>query len=188
MIYNIENKNSLDIAASFINDGNIIIYPTDTLYGFGVDATNSNAINKLNKLKKRKQVYSIVVSSIDMLKRYAEVDFIQEKKMNKYFPGAYTLIFKKKKSNLSHLITLDLETVGIRIPNHSFPCDLVQLINKPIVTTSVNIHGTKPLTDSKIMIKQFPKINIFKDIETSSLLKGSTIIDFTTSDFKILRG
>ena len=69
MIYNMSEKNNLKIASKLLLDGQIIIYSTDTLYGLGVDATNTDAINKINIIKKRKQPYSIIVSSLKMLKK-----------------------------------------------------------------------------------------------------------------------
>ena len=72
-MYNkISNENSIKLACKILNKGDLIIYPTDTLYGFGVDATNTIALKKLNKIKKRKQVYSIIVNSKKMLNDYAE--------------------------------------------------------------------------------------------------------------------
>ena len=60
-------------ASELLLRGEVIVYPTDTLYGIGVDATNTEAINKLNKLKKRNSPLSIIVSSIKMLKKYAKI-------------------------------------------------------------------------------------------------------------------
>ena len=69
MIYRIEKDKNIELAAQLIISGNIIIYSTDTLYGFGVDITNAKAIEKLNKIKGRSQPYSIIVSSLNMLKQ-----------------------------------------------------------------------------------------------------------------------
>ena len=186
MIVNIKNKHCIKIASKLINDGKIIIYPTDTLYGFGVDATNRNAINNLNLLKKREQMYSIILNSIYDIDNFA---FINENKLdyiNKILPGPYTVILKSKKSSLSKLVNLNSGTIGIRIPKSNFILDVVKKINKPIVTTSVNIHGQKSIENVIEMEEVFPEINIFKeDLATNSY--GSTIIDLTKNDPKILR-
>ena len=186
MIVNIKNKHCIEIASKLINDGEIIIYPTDTLYGFGVDATNRNAINNLNLLKKREQMYSIILNSIYDIDNFA---FINENKLdyiNKILPGPYTVILKSKKSSLSKLVNMNSGTIGIRIPKSNFILDVVKKVNKPIVTTSVNIHGQKSIENVIEMEKVFPKINIFKeDLATNSY--GSTIIDLTKNDPKILR-
>ena len=186
MIVNIKNKHCIEIASKLINDGEIIIYPTDTLYGFGVDATNRNAINNLNLLKKREQMYSIILNSIDDIDNFA---FINENKLdyiNKILPGPYTVILNSKKSSLSKLVNMNSGTIGIRIPKSNFILDVVKKINKPIVTTSVNIHGQKSIENVIEMEEVFPEINIFKeDLATNSY--GSTIIDLTKNDPKILR-
>ena len=131
MIYNVNREESLKVASSKILNGEVIIYPTDTIYGFGVDATNNAAVNKLNKIKKRKQVYSIMVSSIDMLDKYCEYNSTQDKRIKKYLPGPYTIILSKKNSNLSELVTLNLNTVGVRlILNHIIGDFFIEFIQK----------------------------------------------------------
>lgn len=179
-------KNSLKIASKLLLDGEIIIYSTDTLYGFGVDATNTDAINKINIIKKRKQPYSIIVSSLEMLKKYSIVNMELENKFKNFFPGPYTVILERKKSNLSSLVSLNLGTVGIRIPDNQFVLDIVKKINRPIITTSINTHGQPSLNDINEISRKYNKINIFSDnIKRES--KGSTIIDFSSKPYKIIR-
>jgi len=187
MINDINHVNSLKYAVNLIQEGNIIIYPTDTIYGFGVDATNSKAINRLNKIKKREQPYSIIVNSINMLKKYSKINNSQEKKIKEYLPGAYTLIFEKNNNDLSELISLGLNTIAVRIPKHNFPCSIVQNFGKPIVTTSVNIHSNKHIDKIEIMEKLFPNINIFIDKNLDNFKNASTILDLTNNNIKILR-
>ena len=186
MIYNMSEKNSLKIASKLLLDGQIIIYSTDTLYGFGVDATNTDAINKINVIKKRKQPYSIIVNSLEMLKKYSIINMELENKFKKFFPGPYTVILERKKSNLSSLVSLNLGTVGIRIPDNQFVLDIVKKINRPIITTSINTHGQPSLNDINEISRKYNKINIFSDnIKRES--KGSTIIDFSSKPYKIIR-
>ena len=187
MLHNIKDDNSLTNACDIIRSGGIIIYPTDTIYGFGVDATNPKAIRQLNILKKRKQVYSIIVNSNNMLYKYANVTNSGQDAINKYFPGPFTMIFNRKESNLSDLIYLNFETIGIRIPDHEFPNKIVKYLDRPIVTTSVNVHNKKPLYDLKEIKNKFNKINIFYDENIRNKSSGSTIIDFSKKSKTILR-
>ena len=120
MIYNANIISSIDKASRFLLNGEIIVYPTDTLYGLGVDATNTKAIQKLNGLKKREQPYSIIVDSFSMLKKYAILNSHIEDKIKSLLPGPFTVILKQKNNNLSKLVSLELETIGIRIPNNKF--------------------------------------------------------------------
>lgn len=186
MIYNTEILSSIEKASELLLNGKIIVYPTDTLYGFGVDATNTESIIKLNKLKQREQAYSIIVDSFSMLKKYAELNVDIEHKIKSMLPGPITVILNQLNSNLSPLVNPGFKTIGIRIPDNQFILNVVKKINKPIITTSVNIHGEKSLNSIDLINKKFSKIDIFKN---NSLIqsKGSTIIDFSTTPFKIIR-
>jgi len=186
MIYDTKILDSIYKASEALLNGEIIIYPTDTLYGFGVDATNTLAIEKLNQLKKRKTPYSIIVNSLDMLKKYAVLDSRIEEKICSMLPGPITIILNKLNSNLSSMVTPNLNTIGIRIPNHDFILNVVKEINRPVITTSINKHGEKALNNIDDIISEYNFINIFRDniIRESD---GSTIIDFSKEPFKILR-
>ena len=186
MIYDTKISNNIYKASKSLLNGEIIIYPTDTLYGFGVDATNTFAIKKINQLKNRKAPYSIIVSCLDMLKKYAVLDFEIENKISSMLPGPITIILNKLNSNLSPLVTPNLNTVGIRIPNHDFILNVVKEINRPVITTSINSHGEKSLNDIDTIISKYNSINIFRD-DIMRDSKGSTIIDFSKKPFQILR-
>jgi len=185
MLYKANHIN-IKIAEQAILDGNIIIYPTDTIYGFGVDATNSTAIKNLNKLKKRVQPYSIIVDSFEMLSKYALTNHKINLKLNQIFPGPYTAILNSKKSNLSQLVNCNMNTIGIRLPKSNFINNLVKKINRPIITTSVNIHQEKPINNLDDIQNKFSNLNIFYG-EVNHESRGSTIIDYTVSPFKIIR-
>ena len=91
MIYQATDNNS-KLAEKLILEGEIIVYPTDTLYGMGVDATNKKAINKLNQLKGRISPLSIIVNSEKMIKKYIDIKFSFKKDLNKYLPGPFTIL------------------------------------------------------------------------------------------------
>lgn len=186
MIYSILEKNNINIAADLINKGKIIVYTTDTLYGFGVDATNSKAVKSLNKLKNRIQAYSIIVDSLEMLNEYAMTDNETDRILKKIFPGPFTAILNQKDNILSDLVTPSLSTIGIRIPDNQFILNVVSKNKKPIITTSVNVHEQKSLKILKDIEKEYYNYNIFTDfIDRES--NGSTIIDFSLENYKIIR-
>jgi len=188
MIYPINNE-SINLSQSLINDGEIIAYPTDTLYGFGVDATNSKAITKLNILKGRTQPLSIILGNINDIQKYAYATEELLTIISKYLPGPYTILLKKKKSNLSELITYGSELIGIRIPKHNFPIDLVSAFKKPIVTTSINKKGSKPLNQTDDIENNYPEISIFEDQEQTFIHSiGSTIINLNDKEELIRQG
>ena len=103
MIYEAKDEN-VNKAANLLLNGEVIIYPTDTLYGFGVDATNEDAINKLNKLKNRIQPLSIIVDSHQMLFNFCNLNEKNKDDLKKYFPGPFTLLMNK--NNLPDILTI----------------------------------------------------------------------------------
>ena len=133
-----KNKNSL---TGLIKKGKIFIYPTDTIYGLGCNALNRKAVEKIKNIKKRdgKKPLSIIAPS----KSWIFKNLIADKKLvNKYLPGRYTLILKKKKRNFLKNASSS-EFLGIRIPDNDF-CRIIQKSEVPFITTSVNFSGEKP--------------------------------------------
>jgi len=179
-------ENQINSAIKTLDTGNILIYPTDTLYGLGADATNTSAIEKINKLKKRKTPLSIMVSSLNEIEKYAIINSDIKKELKTIFPGPFTALLQSKKTDLSYLVQNQSDKIGIRIPNHPFCLDLLNEYKKPIITTSVNTHGEKPLNSINEIEKKFSKINIY--YQNNNLdSKGSTIIDFTKKPPVIIR-
>ena len=176
----------INLANDALENGEVIVYPTDTLYGFGVDATNTEAIHKLNRLKGRIQPLSIVLESVEHLHDFAEFNDEIESQMNELFPGRYTALLPAKESDLSPFVQNGSPKIGVRIPDHFFPVKLVKLLGKPIITTSINRHGNDPLNDVTQVEIDFPNVDIFED-SNHSPSKGSTIIDFSSSPPKIVR-
>lgn len=156
-----------------IKDGSIFIYPTDTIYGLGCNALDKEAVNRIKEIKSRdaQKPLSIIAPSKEWIYQHLEAnpDII-----NKYLPGPYTLILKKKNPQfLSYVSSSD--TLGIRIPNHEFAL-LIQKANVPFVTTSVNLAGEKPASSlNEIKPEILDQANI---IVNAGILKGnpSTII------------
>ena len=176
----------IDLARTALENGEVIVYPTDTLYGFGVDATSTEAIQRLNRLKGRVKPLSIVLESVDHMHDFAEFDIEIKSEINKLFPGSYTVLLPSKKSDLSSLVQNGSPSIGIRIPDHFFPVQLVKLLGKPIITTSINRHGNEPLNDVTQVEIDFPNVDIFED-PNHTPSKGSTIIDYSMSPPEVIR-
>ena len=182
----IVKKNRLDSAINTLNEQELIIYPTDTLYGLGADATNTLAIKKINEIKSRNTPLSIMIGDIKKIEEYAEYDFNAMEQIKKILPGPFTILLKAKKSNLSYLVQNNSKKIGIRIPNHKFCLNLLKQYQKPIITTSVNKHGLESLNDAEEIEKGFSNINIYQG-KVNKKSKGSTIIDFTKKEPEVLR-
>ncbi len=128
--------------------GKVFVYPTDTIYGIGCDATNVESVGKIREIKKREmKPFSVIAPSFEWIENNFIVDF----DIKKFLPGPYTLLLKKKDINfLKHISEND--RVGVRIPKNDF-CFSVQEIGVPFVTTSVNLSG-EPFARSILDIKK----------------------------------
>lgn len=178
--------NKIEHALINLNNGNMIIYETDTLYGLGVDATNSEAILKINKLKKRAMPLSVMLKSINEIKKYASVSENEFKIIERILPGPFTLLLKPRPSNLSNLVTYNSNKIGIRVPNNKFCLQLLSKFKKPIITTSVNVHGTQSLNNIDEIEEKFFNIDTYEgNINNDS--NGSTILDFMENKINIIR-
>lgn len=131
------SSNKLKNTPKEILAGKLFIYPTDTLYGIGCDATNEKSVNKIKNIKARDKdkPLSIIAPSIEWI----EKNFIVDVDLEKYLPGAYTIILKKKNSEFLKWISLG-DSIGIRIPANEFTKE-IQKTGVPFVTTSVNLSG-----------------------------------------------
>ena len=173
---NSNSKKSILNAAEVILNGGIIVYPTDTLYGFGVDANNISAINKLNKLKGREGPISVVMQDINTIISCAKIDDVEAEIIRKNLIGYTTIILPVKSGTVYKSIMGEGETLGIRLPDHSFATNLCKLINGPITTTSVNRSGEIPLNDPNEIFKVFNgEFDLLIDDGKINNTKGSTI-------------
>jgi len=173
---NSNSKKSILNAAEVILNGGIIVYPTDTLYGFGVDANNISAINKLNKLKGREGPISVVMQDINTIISCAKIDDVEAEIIRKNLIGYTTIILPVKSGTVYKSIMGEGETLGIRLPDHSFATNLCKLIDGPITTTSVNRSGEIPLNDPNEIFKVFNgEFDLLIDDGKINHDKGSTI-------------
>ncbi len=138
-------------------NNDIILYPTDTLYGLGVDATNPEAVLRLQELKGRddKKPISIAVDSLEMLEQYAQVTALARKLAKKFLPGKLTLILCANPGIRTKGVVGSDGSVGVRIPNHPQALALIQKIGKPITATSANVSGMLPENTVEKILTQF---------------------------------
>lgn len=184
----IENKDCLDQAGKVILNGGILVYPTDTLYGFGVDPRSRSALERLSLLKGRGGPWSIAVSSLEMAKAFARIPQEKLEFAASHLPGKVTLILKAQKTGLSSLVLGPGGTVGIRIPGHFFPVQLTATLKFPITTTSVNRTGNPPLNDPYAIGKEFGnEVDLIVDAGPLPPSKGSTLYDLTGKKIKVVR-
>tara|TARA_Y100001968_G_scaffold182148_1_gene166799 strand:+ start:181 stop:759 length:579 start_codon:yes stop_codon:yes gene_type:complete len=167
-------------------NNNFIVHSTDTLNSLSADATSDNCIQKVIDFKNRGGPFSIILNSINNIFEYAEINNNQFKLVKQLLPGPFTVLLKAKNSNLSKLVTENSNLIGIRIPNHKFTLNLIEKFKNPIITTSLNKTGERPISNLKKIAKIYPDILIFDDKKKRES-KGSTILDISKNEIKIVR-
>jgi L-threonylcarbamoyladenylate synthase len=178
-------------AARALRAGQIIVYPTDTVYGIGVDAHNVGAIQRLRILKQRetKKPITIIVPSIKSIEHYATIPDAAKPLIEKYFPGPLTLILPAKHAIRSE-ITLH-EGIGIRYPKHEFSETLAHVFGKPFTSTSANRSGRENPKTIQEVLEQFRldinEIDLVIDGGELSNAVPSTVVSFMFKKPLVLR-
>ncbi|MEF8848134.1 MAG: L-threonylcarbamoyladenylate synthase [Candidatus Thermoplasmatota archaeon] len=173
-----------------VNQGKLIVYPTDTLYALGADIYNISAVKKVFQIKKRpfSNPLPIAIDSIKTIKEICILDDRKKKILEKALPGGITFVLKKKKK-INDVVTAGLNKIAIRIPDNK---NCLKLLSKtgPLTATSANIHGEKTHGSIEKIKKQLDDKNneIAEYIQSGTLEnKPSTIVDITTDKPKIVR-
>ncbi len=174
-------------AVQILRNGGVIVYPTDTIYGFGCDIFNKEAVKKIYEIKRKKvSGFSFICPNLNEIAKYAQVGDTAFRTMKKLLPGAYTFVFKATKFVPKELIP-DKKTVAIRIPDNKICLNLVEKLGNPIITTSVNITK-EPYFSDPITIEQEFGNQVDLIIDGGVLAnEPSTVIDFTEDIAKIIR-
>ncbi len=179
-------------AARILREGGIVLFPTDTVYALAVDATNTEAIQKLKRLKGRDEgkPITVVVADMAMAEKYVIVNDVGRKLTGRFLPGALTLIFERKNTVPDELIGGGT-TLGIRIPDHQFCLALVNAFGSPYTATSANVSGEETKRTVADIIDQFDEraslIDYIVDEGELPLRKPSTIVDVHNGEVTILR-
>jgi len=137
-------KNDIEKSLEILNKGGLILYPTDTIWGIGCDATNRNAVKKIFTLKNREEKKSLIilVSNEDMIRQYVSEPSSKLLSQISATDRPTTAIFKNAIHLPSELVNED-GTIAMRIPKDEFCLELIRNLGKPLVSTSANISGQK---------------------------------------------
>ena len=147
---------AVEKSINILKKGGVIVYPTDTLYGFGVDANNNYAIERINKLKNRHSPMSVIACRFEQAMSWTNIKEKDIEIAKKILDSSSTLILDAKKNIVSNkILGKNNTTLGVRIPKHKYCYDISKEYDKPITTTSVNRSGEPPLNDPKSISKIF---------------------------------
>jgi tRNA threonylcarbamoyl adenosine modification protein (Sua5/YciO/YrdC/YwlC family) len=142
-------KRLIDKVCEVLENGGIIVYPTDTFYGIGCDINNKKAIQWVYRLKNRplKQPFSFVCDSLKEISRYAQVSNYAYKTMNRLLPGPYTFILEGTRLVPKMMLT-KRKTVGIRVPDNNICLTIVRTFGRPIISTSAGYDDPESIVEA----------------------------------------
>lgn len=158
-------ERGLSSALEVLSGGGVVAHPTDTCYGFAVDIFQEKALDRLYALKRMpcSKPVSIMVSSVEEAQQYGVFDRAALELARESWPGPVTLIVPRRDTLPSYFNT-SVDSVGIRVPAHTFCLQLVQRFWKPVTTTSANISGKPPVYNVQDLLSQFSDVTLQPDL------------------------
>ncbi len=184
------DKSKLSEAAEALKAGKVVAIPTETVYGLGADALNTEAVSRIFKAKGRPSDNPLIVHIADKEKVFELVESVPEKAaelMDKFWPGPLTLVLKKS-PKIPDIITAGLDTVAIRMPEHPVARELIRLAGVPVAAPSANVSGKPSTTTAQHVLDDMDgKIEMIVDAGSSRVGLESTVLDITVEPPVLLR-
>lgn len=187
-----ENPNPKEIhkVVKILQDGGLIIYPTDTLYAIGCDALNVRAVENICRIKgvnPQKSNLSIICYDLSNVSEYAKVSNTAFKLMKKHLPGPFTFILPT--SNELPKIYKNRKEVGIRIPNNLIARELVHALGNPMLSMSLHDDDEQIeyTTDPELIHEKYGHLIDLVADGGHGETEGSTIVNCTSDEFEIIR-
>lgn len=192
------DKQGIELAFKYLRAGKAVVYPTDTAYGLGVDATNAAAVKRLIKIKQRpNQPIHVIVKNFSAAKKLAMFGKTAERIFKKFMPGALTLVLDLS-PNLSPrlgrgvgLLSAGTGTIGIRMPDNKVALSLVKKFGRPITTPSANPHGGQTPYSVSESVREFRNKKHRPDLYLNAgklpKTKPSTIVAVKSGKIEVLR-
>ena len=188
------NSDAVALAKQFLQDGLLISFASDTVYGIACDASNSKAAERLYDLKNRdpKKPIAIFVKDLETAKKIFIFDELSEKIAQEFFPGALTLVLKTQPNiqiKISPDLNKDNEFLGFRIVDRNFIKNLMANFDGVLAVTSANLAGQNPAASAKEVKKYFSnsKLDLLIDGGISQEKEASTVVKINNQKLEILR-
>ena len=174
-------------AVEALQDGGLIAYPTDTVYGLGCDLTNKHAVERLYSVKgmERSQPLAFVCPDLSDIARYALVDNQVYRVLRRFLPGPYTFILPATRE-VPKLVQMRRKTVGIRVPACEVTRTLARELGRPIISTTAARPGEEPLVDPHEIDATFRGLALVLDGGAGGLVP-TTVVDLTQIPPQIVR-
>jgi L-threonylcarbamoyladenylate synthase len=180
-------QNTVKDALRALKNGDVIIYPTDTLYALGADIYNEEAVRKIYELKQRpfSSPLPVAVGSPEAIETVAFTNKAAKIIIERFLPGTLTIILKKR-SSVPDVVTSSLKNIAVRIPDNPIALDLLNQFG-PLTVTSANIHDEKtPGSIQDIQAQLHSVITVCLDDGTHTD-EPSTIVDLTSKNIQVIR-
>lgn len=182
----------------YLRAGALIIFPTETCYGLGVDATNPEAVSKLLafKAKREGKPISVVMADQEMAEQYVELNTTGRNLYKNFLPGPVTVISKVRTEGNEPIIdprvVSEMGTLGVRIPDHRFAIEIVKKLGRPMTATSANVSYNPNPYSLEQWEKQTPEksrqlVDLFIDAGSLPPRPSSTVVDTTTDELTVVR-
>lgn len=184
-------EESYEQAVDILENGGVVAFPTETVYGLGAVATNAGAVEKIFKAKGRPSDNPLIVhigQREQVFKYAANITKDAEKLMDAFWPGSLTLVFERIAGVIAENVTPGVETVGIRMPDHPVALGLLRALKQPLAAPSANRSGKPSPTEAAHVHKDLNGcIPLILDGGQTGVGLESTVIDMTTVPPTILR-
>ncbi|MDB4423275.1 L-threonylcarbamoyladenylate synthase [Rhodopirellula sp.] len=185
-----EYIDSVERAAKIIRDGGLVAFPTETVFGLGVDATNSDAVAKLFEAKGRPSNNPLIVHLDDgghWSRAAAELPLVANALLDAFCPGPLTVVLPKL-SDISDLVTAGLGTVGVRVPDHPIAREILRIAGVPVAAPSANRSGRPSGTTWQSVAEDLDgRIDAIFTADSSSIGIESTVVDCSGPNPVVLR-
>jgi len=179
---------AVDDVLAVLRKGGLLVYPTDTLYGLGVDPFNAEAVARMFAAKQRPpgQPVSVVVSNLDAARDLAIISPRAEAWCRRWLPGPLTLLFRPAANAPKPALSTE-GTVAIRVPNHAVALLLAKRFG-PITATSANVHGKPPPVEAWQAAEQLgDAVDLYLDAGPCPVGRESTVVDLTGEEPRVIR-
>jgi len=184
-------KNDINEAIKILNQGGIIIFPTDTAFAIGCRIDDEKAVQRLFQIRKRphSQATPVLVDGLDMAQEYLlpVSKEVKQKLIDLYWPGALTIVLPCLKAKVPTLVRGGMGNLGVRMPNHEIALSLIRGVGVPVLGPSANLHGSATPFQFQDLDKELVGLVDFVLEGECSMKQASTIIDCSIKPWKILR-
>lgn len=171
-----------------LNQGGVIAYPTDTVYGLGCDIGNKQAIDRLYQMKgmDRDHPLAFICPDLSDIAKYAVVENAVYRVLKRFLPGPYCFILQATRE-VPKMVQTRQKTVGIRVPDHPVTIAIVRELGRPLISSTACLPGEDPFVDPWEIDQQWSALDMVIDVGDQSGTVPTTVVDLSQGDVRIVR-